>query len=123
MKTIFGMPIFPKRPKTDAEFVEQVRRSIPLQRRLALIHAVIVIFWICLFTAGYRWFLGAVREYELAAASDGVAIGLVCGLVLGLGSCYCFAAVGGFIESLAGDRKAKLLVKLYDETVRSKGDT
>ncbi len=114
---ILGMELYPKR-KTDEEFIEQVRRSIPLAKRLALVHLLVVALWGGLLVVGFRWFLGVAREFEWAAVSEGLVVGLAFGLLLGFGCCSCFASVVHGIECFVGDRRAKLLVKFYDEAMK-----
>lgn len=111
-----GMELYRKR-RTDAEYVETVRKTVAWSKWLALFHAVMAAFFLGCYLLVHRWvyniessLLGVAQE-----VSPGVHIGLMLGAFMGLLLVFAVASITWGMNILMGQRAGRLMLEFHDQ--------
>ena len=100
--------------KTDAEYIESIRRGVASSRRAAIIYLCVGLVLL----VGGAVLVYLVQRLLVAMASDQATVGLTLGVALGVKlGLIAFAVVGWIAEGiilLRGNRTEELLLKYYD---------
>lgn len=122
MKTLFGIELYPRR-KTDEEYVEAIRKQIPMARKVALFQffggvVILVASW-RLLVRTYEQCKDAipaptgVQEMEALLA---ILMGLMAGVAIGILSFQGLAFIGAALNLWFGSRRERLLVEYFDRS-------
>ena len=110
------MQLFPKR-KTDAEYIEAVRRSVKRSRWIAIIYACEALLLYLLFFLYWRFIpsladiMPGLDKQVRTAFSIGIMLGAMGGLMV-FGACICVVAA---VRTGSGQRTERLMLKFHDE--------
>ena len=110
------MRLFPRR-KTDAEYIEAVRRSVKQSRWFAIYFACMAILYYVLFIMFWRFIpsfadlMPDINETARGAFTTGIILGTMAGLML----FAAFSCVVAAVRTGSGQRTERLMLKFYDE--------
>jgi len=120
---ILGMALYPRR-KTDAEYVQWVRKTVSRARGLAVFHGTMAIVLLACYFAIIR----IVGDVDMPffgldeATSVGVRMGLVLGTFMGVMLVVAAGNIVWLIMLLKGQRTERLMLKFHDELTKKEGD-
>ena len=112
---ILGMKLYPER-KTDEEYVETIRKVVAGSKRHRIFQAVMTAVYIVIICKlGYVF-------YEIAknTGTKGVGVGMLMGISLGFLSTTAASMILGVVNTFAGERASRLLLKYHDELKKQK---
>jgi hypothetical protein len=110
------MQLYPKR-LTDADYVESVRSMLARSRRLAVLHGVMAIFFICMFYAFHRIIFSTDDSSPPIAGliEPGMRIGMMLGAMMGASIMFAIFSIGSLINVIKGQRTERLMLRFHDD--------
>ena len=114
------MRLFRKR-KTDAEYIEAVRRSVKRSRWFAIIFACGAILYYLLFVLYWRFIpsFGELVPGLDKITRDAFGIGMMLGAMGGLMVFAAASCIFMAVRSLTGERTARLMLKFHDQSKKN----
>jgi hypothetical protein len=111
---LLGMEVFPRR-RTDAEYVQLIRKAVSRSKWFVVLHAAMTCFYIAAFIVFPYYAAEMEGLFPASAISLGVKIGILLGLLIGVIGALAVMSVGACIKTLIGWRTERLMLKFHDE--------